>query len=979
MKYCSIIGGTLLAVSGMSYLNAQDDEDIVELEPFQVVGSHLMVTEVAGDSNITPVEVVFSTEFDKKGFSTAAEVLQSLSANNGGSVPISNNATGFTPSASSVSLRGLGPEATLVLINGRRVAPFPRGQSGTTAFVDLNTFPLAAIDRVEVLKDGASAVYGADAVAGVVNIVTKRKYNGSELTVKYGNTTSKDSGETTVNFITGSSNEDTSVVAGFNYYKRNSIFNRDREYSKIPPFLSSNASPLNFQITREAAELALGLAPGSAIPGLDDGVPVGERKDLFFTSTFDNRESNDGTLPATDYQYSGGRSSSYNYNESSGSYPDYERKGAFLAWEKRVRGTDDVFIYGDVFFQEAYSVNELAPSATGNFGNPGGISLVVPASTTNPILTPNEEGVGRTAAEGAYNPFNPFNQDFSGGTRARMAEFGNRIYRDTNTALNATVGLKTSSFFGDWNLDASFSFSNLKNSERNTLVSISKFNRLVNAADPIFDPTSDEYIGTTTPYNPFGYYQNPIANNIEIAPFALVELKTVRESELFGDQIIISNNELFRINDNPVSVAFGQEYRVESLMQSPDSSASSGDVIGSSTENITIAERDISSLYAEANFPIISPTNEASWAHSLTVNVAGRYENFITQDDSIFVPKASVRYLPFDDSFAIRANWGTGYRQPSLYELYASGLTYGLTPVTNPLTGINEPEQDFTTASSALLKAEDSENTSFGFVWTPNFLKTNSRSTTFSVDFWKIERTGNVTVDHQDVVNRYFNNEVLLPGEGVTLDNSDQIELVSGVFRNLGNENARGVDFAASQYFQTGIGTFDIGIDASLLDLYEIQQFEGAPFFDYVGWTEDTLFDNETGDPSPGSGDDAYLKWKAELFASWSKENLSVNLSGHYKDSYTDFSFDWDPGNPLDPAGFAKVSSTVIWDVTATYTFWDGREDWFGDTKVTVGVRNVFDKEPPFVSSWGNSSTGYSGFLYNSEGRFAFVSLSKKL
>jgi len=110
---------------------------------------------------------------------------------NGGSVPLANNATGFTPGASSTSLRGLGPDATLVLINGRRVAPFPVGQGGATAFVDLNSIPINAIERVEVLKDGASATYGADAIAGVVNIILRRDYNGAVATLSYGNTTNQ--------------------------------------------------------------------------------------------------------------------------------------------------------------------------------------------------------------------------------------------------------------------------------------------------------------------------------------------------------------------------------------------------------------------------------------------------------------------------------------------------------------------------------------------------------------------------------------------------------------------------------------------------------------------------------------------------------------------------------------------------------------------------------------------------------------------
>jgi iron complex outermembrane receptor protein len=138
------------------------------------------------------------------------------------------------------------------------------------------------------------------------------------------------------------------------------------------------------------------------------------------------------------------------------------------------------------------------------------------------------------------------------------------------------------------------------------------------------------------------------------------------------------------------------------------------------------------------------------------------------------------------------------------------------------------------------------------------------------------------------------------------------------------------------------------------------------------------LFDNTTGDPAPGSGDDAYLKWKGEVYASWTKGETSARLTGSYLDGYRDFVVDWDPGAPNDPAGFRDVPSTMIWDASVTHRFFAGNESWFGDTRVTVGVNNVFDKEPPFVESWGNNSTGYSGFLYNSEGRFVYAQLTKK-
>lgn len=244
------------------------EEDSVELEKFVVTGSYIPTTETSFSAGTSPVVMLDRQVIDQVGLTTAAELLQKITVSNGGSVPISNNATGFTPAGTSTSLRGLGPEATLVLINGRRVAPYPLGTSGTTAFVDLNSIPLAAVNSIEVLKDGASALYGADAVAGVVNIKMRRGMDGTEMSVMYGNTTTADSSEFTASLITGAQSDKASVMTGFNYYKKNPIFNADRSYSEVPPFLSSNSSPLNLEITRDAA-LEAGV-PASALPAGDN-------------------------------------------------------------------------------------------------------------------------------------------------------------------------------------------------------------------------------------------------------------------------------------------------------------------------------------------------------------------------------------------------------------------------------------------------------------------------------------------------------------------------------------------------------------------------------------------------------------------------------------------------------------------------------------------------------------------------------------
>ena len=138
---------------------------------------------------------------------------------------------GTTPGASSVSLRGFDPSDTLTLIDGRRVAAYPLGANGTQSFVDLNSIPKAAIDSIEILKDSASATYGADAVAGVVNIKLRHDYRGAESNIEYGNTLDKDSSTFSASVLFGVGDASTQVNGVLSFYHRNSIYNRDRAYS----------------------------------------------------------------------------------------------------------------------------------------------------------------------------------------------------------------------------------------------------------------------------------------------------------------------------------------------------------------------------------------------------------------------------------------------------------------------------------------------------------------------------------------------------------------------------------------------------------------------------------------------------------------------------------------------------------------------------------------------------------------------------
>ncbi len=960
--FALIACASLCAVAGHAQSAA---DDTVKLEKYTVTGSNIPATEVAGEARTFPVLTIDRKLIDQSGVFSTTELLQRMSLSNGGGVPFTNNATGFTPGATAPSLRGLGPNYTLTLVNGRRLAPYPVGAGGTSAFVDINSIPLAAVERIEVLKDGASAVYGADAVAGVVNLILRKDYNGSTATITYGNTTEKDSGDLNGSIIWGSGDQDSHLMIGLNYQKRNAIFQRDRAYSEVPPFLSSNASPANFQLSRAAVLAALGLPANGTIPG------VSATTDVFFGTTGPNQPgtllpaagnqnaNNNGNLPASVYTYSTGYLSRYNFNESAGSLPETTRKGLFAAWDRKFF-TDNMRVYGDAFYQDVFAVDELAPFATGNFETPGQTTIVIPARTPNPILTPGEIAAGgvRTAVAGAFNPFNPFNQDISGSSRIRLAEFGNRIFKNHNTAFAVTGGLRAENLAGKWNLDASVRYSSITNNLNAKLISTSRFLRAMNAADPIFNPSSPSYIGTTQPYNPFGYYRNPIPSNSAPVNFATHYQRDENVSRLLDAGATLNTASLMEIAGGDVGFAVGTEFYREAITQLPDSALQAGDILGTSPSSPISRQRKIGSLFAEAEIPLISEKNAMTGARRLSLNVAARYERFFTSDRTTFVPKVGVRWEPTDGSLVFRASYGEGFMEPSLYQLYSPPVA-ALTPITDPKTGKNEPEQNITTAGNPSLNAEDSKSINIGLVWSP---KGALSGFTWSMDYWQIKQTGQVSANPQDVVNRAVAGQPLLPGEATVRDFAGNLVQVRSVFRNLGITKVRGLDLSASYLWKTGIGRWETGLTATYMDSYKNSTDISLPLVE--------LIDTEV----PGTaGDDAYLKWKGIGFLSWNDGGLSSRLQATYTHGFLDFDGD---GNPF------RVKATTVFDLQVAYQFSspkNGGNRWLADTKVTLGCNNLLDKDPPFASSFANNSNGYPGFIYNATGRFVYLSLEKKL
>src|SRR6266446_5970608 len=238
-----------------------------EVERVIVTGSNIPTAEEVGPN---PVFSINRDLIGKSGQGATVEtLLKSQPVFGASSVPVQNNSTsqGGPAGTASISLRGFDPGASLVLIDGRRVAPFPGSANSGAGFVDLTSVPIAAVQSIEILKDGASTTYGADAVAGVVNLKLYKDYRGVQVTTQYGNTLDKDAAEYFGDVLFGIGDDKISITGDMFYYHHNSMFAKDRGNTNRPPFLSSNSSPFNLQISTDVAQHAVFDIHGNPVPG----------------------------------------------------------------------------------------------------------------------------------------------------------------------------------------------------------------------------------------------------------------------------------------------------------------------------------------------------------------------------------------------------------------------------------------------------------------------------------------------------------------------------------------------------------------------------------------------------------------------------------------------------------------------------------------------------------------------------------------
>lgn len=395
----TLLGLSIASALGLSFTPtafAADNAPAKTVERIEVLGSHIKRTDIEGNAPVLQIE---RESLEKSGFSTVREVLEKMSSAGTGTFSTQgNNQDSSANGAAGISLRGFGADATLVLLNGRRVAISSFAQKVTTNFVDINSIPVAAIERVEILKDGASASYGSDAVAGVVNIVLRKDFEGTEVSLGYGNTTDSDASEKSASLITGFGDEKANGTLIFDYFAQNALLNKDRDFADSadhryrggPDNRSSTGYPGSFQIRT----------------GGTDAAPI-----------YDN-EQPDPACPAN--MIKAGRCR-YDYAPSNVLFPATERAGMMFLGQRDL--TDNLTGFVEVAVQHNTSEAQGAPS---------------PGTPPDGLLVPAE------------SPFNPYGADVFM-TRYRTVGAGPRRYDVETDNQRVVLGLRgTISDSWDW-------------------------------------------------------------------------------------------------------------------------------------------------------------------------------------------------------------------------------------------------------------------------------------------------------------------------------------------------------------------------------------------------------------------------------------------------------------------------------------------------------------------------------------------------
>ena len=938
-KESKIRAALALAFGGTAALIGTPSFGQQELQRVEITGSSIKRIDA---ETALPVQILNKEAIARTGATSTEQLLQSISAISGqGGI---NNATGAgnsTYGQSSISLRGIGEDRTLVLVNGRRLAAFAGGNG---ASVNINAIPLAAIERVEILKDGASGVYGSDAIAGVVNFILTKDFRGVEIGVTAGTPTRSGGGK----------NQKAHVVAGFgdlaenrfnvtvsaSLEKETALFAKDRSFAKtgnIPPFVSAAATGQgnieggynvgNGQPYSPTAENTVGNTPGRRAgfgnsPGTGFGNPLAATDQCATVNMYlDSKKTAKGAPFCT-----------FDSNGFVGLIP--KRDLATLSGNLIFKLTDNVEAFGDALYSRSVVTQVFQPSpvrrsflVTDSLFATQGVEPALIIRPTNPNYA-----IAQTylAAQEAANPGKGFGALIGQplAVTSRVFDFGNRTSKDTAKQTRISGGLRGAFAKQEWEVAISQNESKLSGTVPEGYFSQVAFARVVN------DPASD--------YNPWSLQQSAAFSNALAASGAKYTGGTLagksKSTEIDGKL----SGDVFQLPAGPLQYAAGLQGRKEAFLLSPSPASETGDIagLGGATPPVD-RDRKIISAFGELNIPIVK---------HLDANIAVRHDDYndVGKTNNY---KAALRYQPIPE-VVLRGSVGTGFRAPTLVDLWQPqvlGASEQFNDDGPTGTGQTDLQVNSLTGGNPGLKPEKSRQRSIGFVVQP------VQNLTIAVDYFNIRVEDIIsTPSAQEVVSRFRSGDPAFAGL-VTLTGND-IDSIVQTLQNVGTAKVKGIDIEANYRYKFASGRLDLNLSGTYMIGFE-QTSPGGAVSHKVG----TIVD-PNGDPvlsTNGVQDGVVLRWKHYLSGTWTQGSWALTLAQNFYKGYRD-------GNDLngDPH---QVGDQALYDANLAFI-------GIKNLKLAIGAKNIFNKNPPiFIPTSNQFQAGYDITQYDPRGRFVYL------
>ena len=947
---------------------AQDVPQVAQTSPqtetIEVTGSRIKNTDA---QSANPITVVTSEEINKTEATTVEQFLRKLpDVDFTGGLNQNDNNGGY--GASNLGLRNLGPQRTLILVNGQRFI-FTDSNASANA-VDLNNIPVSMIDRIEILRDGASSAYGADAVGGVINIITKQHYNGVEIGGGVGETSYGDGLRYNVYSTVGADFDRGNILINVSHDHQDAISNAARAWATsehpeadIDSYSSASGRIPGAQGTvnpgSATAEKFYWYGAGSAATSTN---PILAAKAYTLGNPIAGGAFSGGLLPPGVIAFPGGVE--FDYLPTEGLTSGLDRTQINLTSHYDI--APNVTAIFEAFYTDRQSNQSLNPEPIGA-GTPTPqfpAAFLIPAFL--PDGTPNP--ANPTTRPGALALYGAGNVNTPVALSTRRFENGDRLYSDDINTSRIRVGLE-GSLLGRFDWQAGYFYGR----------SAAQYN-IANEANfyHISQQLGINPCGTATAQgcsiaNYFGY-QTLTPEQARYSVFDNRSTSTLEMQDAYGN----ISGPVYQLPAGPLNAAFGFEYRTDGINNIPDAVVAQGD--SATFEQPTQGSYSTASVYGELNIPILS---NLPFVKALTGDVSSRYDYNTTFGRSLTY-KAGLDYA-INDDFRLRGNHSTGFRAPQVKELYAGQASTsptgtdpcatngnfhssaacmldfqlsGLNPGTSPPTITQLPG---ILGGNPNLKPETSNEWTFGTVVTPHWVP----GLTVTTDYYTVLVRNEIsTYDPVALLNACYGGVAYIVSQAQACKfvnyghrgGDGGLPLINVLNANIGDEITSGIDI-----------TVDYGFDAAKIGLPVPGHITLNGSANYL--IEDTttaqgssVKNAGTFDPNLNGGT-GEPRWKALVGATYAQDNWSADFAERYYGGMHEVS---SAGNPGDFEG-NEAAGVFYSDVSFSYKF--------RNISLTVGVDNLFDKDPPFIQT---SIPTLSDAGYDFTGRFIYMKTSVK-